>query len=168
MKAKAESIAFDNIRLYSHNFGDFVFYKSMNFRSSYLKTLAENKNRELNHKARRQAAEYHLEVLFLQYNTLLFNCERYFNEIINFRLYEEFIIPWFDGKTYDQYLIIIMVRSLFNVIFKRIWAKLILLRQRVLKMEENSRKQKEDNQDRKMAEMGLSATEQIQKQVDKS
>ena len=35
-------------------------------------------------------------------------------------------------------------------------------------MEENSRKQKEDNQDRKMAEMGLSATEQIQKQVDKS
>ena len=35
-------------------------------------------------------------------------------------------------------------------------------------MEENSCKQKEDNQDRKMAEMGLSATEQIQKQVDKS
>ena len=98
MKAKAESIAFDNIRLYSHNFGDFVFYKSMNFRSSYLETLAETKNRELNHKARRQAAEYHLEVLFLQYNTLLFNCERYFNEIINFRLYEEFIVPWFNGK----------------------------------------------------------------------
>ena len=36
MKAKAESIAFDNIRLYSHNFCDFVFYKSINFRSSYL------------------------------------------------------------------------------------------------------------------------------------
>ena len=35
-------------------------------------------------------------------------------------------------------------------------------------MEENSHKQKEDNQDRKMAEMGLSATERIQKQVDKS
>ena len=37
-----------------------------------------------------------------------------------------------------------------------------------MKMEENSRKQKEENQDRKMADMGLSATEQIQKQVDKS
>jgi hypothetical protein len=35
-------------------------------------------------------------------------------------------------------------------------------------MEANSRKQKEDNKDRKMAEMGLSATEKIQKQVDKS
>ena len=53
-----------------------------------------------------------------------------------------------------------MTRSLANVIFKRIWAKLVLLRQRALKMEENSRKQKEDNQDRKIAEMGLSATEQ--------
>ena len=130
MKAKAESIAFDNIRLYSHNFGDFVFFKSMNFRSSYLETLAENKNscRELNHKAR-QVPEHHLEVLFLQYNTLLFNCERNFNEIINFRLYEEFIVPWFDGKTYDQYLIILMVWSLANVIFKRIWARLLLLRE---------------------------------------
>ena len=61
-----------------------------------------------------------------------------------------------------------MTRSLANVIFKRIWARLVLLRQRAMKMEENSRKQKEENQDRKMADMGLSATEQIQKQVDKS
>ena len=32
-KAQAEATAFDNNRLYSHNFGDFVFYKAMNFRS---------------------------------------------------------------------------------------------------------------------------------------
>jgi len=42
-KAQAETTSFDNIRLYSHNFGDFVFYKSMNFRSSFLETLAEDK-----------------------------------------------------------------------------------------------------------------------------
>ena len=71
-------------------------------------------------------------------------------------------------KTFDQYLIILMTRSLANVIFMRIWARLVLLRQRGLKTEEKSRKQKEENQDRKMADMGLSATEQIQKQVDKS
>ena len=75
-KAKAECIAFNNIRMYSHNFGDFVFYRSMNFRSTYLETLAEGKNKELNTKARKMAAEYYLEVLFLQYNTLLFNCEK--------------------------------------------------------------------------------------------
>ena len=83
-KAKTESLAFDNIRMYSHNFGDFVFYKSMNFRSSYLETIVEEKNMELNHKARKQAAEDNLKVLFLQYNTLLFNCKKYFNEIVNF------------------------------------------------------------------------------------
>ena len=70
MKVKAESLAFDKIKLYSHNFGDFMFYKSMNFRSSYPETLAENRNRELNHKARRQAVEYHLEVLFLQFRVV--------------------------------------------------------------------------------------------------
>ena len=88
-KAKAECIAFNNIRMYSHNFGDFVFYRSMNFRSTYLETLAEGKNKELNTKARKMAAEYYLEVLFLQYNTLLFNCEKSFNKIINFRLFDE-------------------------------------------------------------------------------
>ena len=114
-KAKSECTAYDNIRLYSHNFGDFVFYKSMNFRSSYLESIADEKNKELNSKARKQAAEYSLEVLYLQYNTLLINCERSFNEIINFRLFDEFIVPLFEGKTFDQYLIILMVRSLANV-----------------------------------------------------
>ena len=109
-KAKADCTAFDNIRIYSHNFGDFVFYKSMNFRSNDLESIADKKNRELNSKARKQAAEYHLEILFLQYKTLLFNCKNYFNEMINFRLYDEFIVPLFEGKTFDQYLIILMVR----------------------------------------------------------
>ena len=102
-KTKAECTSFNNIRMYSHNFGDFVFYRSMNFRSTYLENLADGKNRELNTKARKLAAEYYLEVLFLQYNTLLFNCKKSFNKIISFRLFNEFIRPLFEGKTYDQY-----------------------------------------------------------------
>ena len=61
-----------------------------------------------------------------------------------------------------------MVRSLANVIFKKIWARLVLLRQQLLKTEGNAKLQKESNQDRKMSELAVSATEQIQKQVDKS
>ena len=140
----------------------------MDFRSSYLEDLAKTKNHTLNMEARTKAAEYFLETLILQYNTLLFNCEKTYMELINFNLFVDFIIPLFEGKTFDQYLIILMTRSLANVIFKRIWARLVLLRQSAMKMDENSRKQKEGNQDRKMADMGLSATEQIQKQVDKS
>ena len=74
-KAQAEATAFDNIKQYSHNFGDFVVYKSMNFRSHYLESVAEDKNKELTLKVRKQAAEYFIECLFLQYNTLLYNCE---------------------------------------------------------------------------------------------
>ena len=138
----------------------------MNFRSTYLETLAEGRNRELNTKARKSAAEYYLEVLFLQYNTLLFNCEKSFNEIINFRLFDEFIRPLFEGKTYDQYLIILLVRSLANVILKKVWAKLLLLRQRSIQDEENSKKQKESRQESLLANLALSAREQIQKQVE--
>ena len=72
-KAKTEYLAFDNTRMYSQNFGDFVFCKSMNFRSNYLETLAEEKNRELNSKARKQAAEYHLEtcvISSIQYSAI--------------------------------------------------------------------------------------------------
>ena len=61
-----------------------------------------------------------------------------------------------------------MVRSLANVIFKKIWARLVLLKQRMQKQEENSRMQKEEHQARKMTDLAVSATEQIQRQVDKS
>ena len=101
-------------------FGDFIFYKSMNFRSSYLEDLAKTRNNTLNVDARAKVGEYYLKVLFLQYNTLLFNCEKKYMELINYNLFVDFIIPLFEGKTFDKYLIILMVRSLANGIFKKI------------------------------------------------
>ena len=108
-KAKTECKAYDNIRQYTHNFGDFVFNKSMNFRSSFLENLAAEKNKELNQKARKTAAEYYLEVMLLQYNTLLFNCKKGFTELMNYKLFVDFLMPLLEGKTFDQYLIILMV-----------------------------------------------------------
>ena len=110
----------------------------MNFRSSYLETLAKTRNNTLNVDAKAKAAGYFLDVLILQYNTLLFNCEKKYMELINYNLFVDFIVPLFDGKTFNQYLIILIVGSLANVIFKKIWARLVLLRQRLLKMEENT------------------------------
>ena len=127
----------------------------------------ENNNCCINEEAKVKAAEYFLEVMILQYNTLLFNCEKKFMELINYKLYVDFIVPLFDGKTFDQYLIILMVRSLANVIFKKIWARLVLLRQRYLKTEENTMLQKELSQARKMSELAVSASEQIHQKVEK-
>ena len=56
-----------------------------------------------------------------------------------------------------------MVRSLANVLFKKIWLRLIVLRQRMFKIEENAMMQKEISQDRKLSELAMSAAEQIKK-----
>ena len=81
-------------------------------------------------------------------------------------MFDEIIRPLFEGKTYDQYLIILLVRSLANVILKKVWAKLLLLRDRSIKDEENAKKQKESRQESLLANLALSAREQIQKQVE--
>ena len=106
--------------------------------------------------------------MILQYNTLLFNCEKNFIELINFTLYNAFIVPLLDGKRFDQYLIILMVRSLANVLFKKMWARSVVLRQRLLKIEKNAMMQKENTQERKVSELVMSAAEQINKKVEKS
>ena len=54
--------AYNNIKQYTHSFGDFIFYKSMSFRSSYLEDLAKTRNEALNAEAKARAVEYFLEV----------------------------------------------------------------------------------------------------------
>ena len=84
-------------------------------------------------------------------------------ELVNYKLFVDFTVPLFEGKTFDQYSIILMLCSLANVILKRVWARLVLLRQKLMKAEENTRKQKERNQERTIADLAVSATKQIKK-----
>ena len=114
---------------------------------------------------RKTAVEYFLNVLLLQYNTLLFHCEKMFTGLINYKLFVDFIVPLFEDKTFDQNLIILIVRSLANVVLKKVWAKMIILRHKLIK-DENSTKQKESCQERVMTNLALSASDQIHKQVD--
>ena len=119
VKVQAEIKAYSSIKEYTHNYGDFILYKSMSFTSTYLEDLAKTRNNALNVEARAKAAEYYLEFIILQYNTLLFNCEKMYMELINYKLFIDFIVPLFEGKTFDQYLIKLMVRSL-PVILKKV------------------------------------------------
>ena len=80
---QAQIKVYNTVKQYTHNFGDFIFYKSMNFRFTYLEDLAKTRNNTLNVEARSKAAEYYLEVLILQYNTLMLNCEKTYMELIN-------------------------------------------------------------------------------------
>ena len=48
VKVQAEIKAYNSVKQYTHSYGDFIFYKSMNFCSSYLEDLAKQRNEELN------------------------------------------------------------------------------------------------------------------------
>ena len=97
VKVQAEIKSYNRIKQYTHNYGDFSFYKRMSFRSSYLEDLAKTRNNSLNVEARAKAAEYYLEVLILHYNTLLFHCEKmHIMELINYKLFVDFIFPLFE------------------------------------------------------------------------
>ena len=56
VKVQAEIKTYNSIKQYTHNYGDFIFYKSMSFRSSYLEDLAITRNNTLNVEARAKAA----------------------------------------------------------------------------------------------------------------
>ena len=71
-------------------------------------------------------------------------------ELINYRLYVEFVLPLFKGKTYDQNLTVLMVRLLANVIH---------LTQKLIKNEENAKKQQELKQEKKLSELAMSAND---------
>ena len=72
-------------------------------------------------------------------------------ELMNYWLNIELVLPLFEGKAYDQDLIVLTVRSLANVI----WCRLILLRQYLIKNEENARKQPELKQEQTLSELAI-------------
>ena len=61
VKVQAEMKAYNSVKQYTHYFGDFIFSKSMNFRSSYLEGLANQRNEELNKEAKAKAGLYFLK-----------------------------------------------------------------------------------------------------------
>jgi hypothetical protein len=56
VKMQAEVKAYNSVKQYTHSFGNFIFYKSMSFRSSYHEDLAKTRNNTLNVNARAKAA----------------------------------------------------------------------------------------------------------------
>ena len=97
--------------------------------------MAVQRNKVLNISARKSVAEYCIEVVFLQYIALLFNYKQMNMELINFKLYSEFVHQLFEVKNMTTIFFFLMVRSLANTIFKKIWVKLIIMFRQPLQVE---------------------------------
>ena len=80
-----------------------------------LDSIAKQVNKEWNAVSRSLAAACYLELCFCS----TMHCSSIFMQLIDLRLHNKFVKPIFDGKTYNQNLMILMGRKLANVIVKK-------------------------------------------------
>ena len=60
-----------------------------------------------------------------QYKAILLQCERDYDVIINVRLYQEIVLPFFQRK-HGQFAAVALTRSGANKLFKKVWEAFIL------------------------------------------
>ena len=95
--------------------------------------------------------------MLLQYNTLLFNCENCSWTWLISNCMWSLLSRFLKGKTFHQYLIVWFDHwENFNAVLKKVRVKLVLLRLKLISEAEE------------MAELAMSAKDQITKQMDSS
>jgi len=66
-----------------------------------------------------------------QYKALLLQCERDFDLMINVRLYQEIVLPYFQIK-HGQFAAVALVRSGANKMLRKVWEAYIIRRDRIV------------------------------------
>ena len=72
--------------------------KTMSYKSTYMFQLFKQRNKDLTNEDRKRAALIMDENYICQYKAILLQCERDFDIMINVRLYQEIILPYFQIK----------------------------------------------------------------------
>ena len=112
LRALDDLVATGVLKKYKHLDGTYIFKKSSHWRSLALETMMSEYNKERDKKIAQESSLRLHETYFLQYNSLLFNCERQFLKLFNLELYA--IIENLGGQGYCQFVIVILVRAGMN------------------------------------------------------
>ena len=72
--------------------------KTLNYKSSYFHQLFKKRNMAITEDKRRHLLMYIYENYICQYKALLLQCDRNFDILINVRLYQEIVLPYFQIK----------------------------------------------------------------------
>ena len=78
-----------------------------------------------------KAALLMYENYICQYKAILLQCERDFDLMINVRLYQEIVVPYFTVK-HGQFAAVALTRSGANKMLRKTWEAFILRRDRIL------------------------------------
>ena len=84
--------------------------KTMSYKSTYMFQLFKQRNKDLTNEDRKRAALIMYENYICQYEAILLQCERDFDIMINVRLYQEIILPYFQIK-HGQFAAVALTRS---------------------------------------------------------
>ena len=102
-----------------------------------------------------------------QYKAILLQCEREYELMINVRLYQEIVIPFFTVK-HGQFAAVALVRSGTNKLLRKAWEAFIMRRDRIILKEHNKSLLNQKKFEAQLENAQLSAGQQIDNRVDQN
>ena len=110
LEDKTEILVSGFLARYNHEAGKAIMNKTLNNRSSYMMKVfkARNKALTMEERSRASLAMYNNEIV--QYKALLLQCEKDYDLMINVRLYQEIVVPFFNLK-HGQFAAVALTRS---------------------------------------------------------
>ena len=122
--------------------------------------LFKKRNLAITEEERRQSSLHMYENYLCQYKAILLQCEREYSLMINVRLYQEIVLPYFTVK-HGQFAAVALVRSGANKMLRKVWEAYIIKRDRIILKEHNKTLQSQKKFDSQLENAQLSAGQQI-------
>ena len=135
-EAKADISVSGSLARYNYKASEAIVNKTMNYKSSYMKQLFRKRNFIITKEERRLASLNMYENYLCQYKAILLQCEKEYELMINIRLYQEIVVPFFTVK-HGQFAAVALVRSGANKLLRKVWEAFILRRDRIMLKEHN-------------------------------
>ena len=124
LEAKAEISVSGTLAKYNYKAGEAIMNKMVNYKSSYIHQLFKKRNMAITEEERRLSSMYMYENYICQYKAILLQCEREFDVMINVRLYQEIVLPYFTVR-HGQFAAVALVRSGANKMLRKVWVSLL-------------------------------------------
>ena len=116
---------------------------------------------------RRLASLNMYENYLCQYKAILLQCEREYELMINIRLYQEIVIPFFTVK-HGQIAAVALVRSGANKMLRKAWEAFIMRRDGIILKEYNKSRLNQKKIEAQLENAQLSAGQQLDNRVDQN
>ena len=166
-EAKAEISVSGTLAKYNYKAGEAIMNRTLIYKSSYMHQLFKKRNLAITEEERRQSSLHMYENYLCQYKAILLQCEREYSLMINVRLYQEIVLPYFTVK-HGQFAAVALVRSGANKMLRKVWEAYIIKRDRIILKEHNKTLQSQKKFDSQLENAQLSAGQQIDNRIDQN